>query len=159
VQWIFNFGDPYKEEFREWPMLYINGSLALYIKASGHKRLNELKEWPLWISYPGPEQVIYDSGYLGIWDKWTIWQYSWTVSGYANGVESKELDYNYFNGTKVDFNTWAKITTPVTPPIVPPVSTIDIKADLDHISDLVACTLEDMHGIGALITTIRSKVG
>lgn len=138
VQWIFDFGDPYKEEFKEWPMLYINGSLAIYIKGSGHKRLNELKEWPLWLSYPGAEQIIYDSGYLGIWNKWTLWQYSWTINGYAHGVETKELDYNYFNGTNEDFLKWANISQ--TPPIVTPPTPqpIDIIAELNAITKAVA---------------------
>ncbi len=106
VTWLFSFGDIYREEFKYWPMLYINGSTSLLIQGSKHPRLNELKQWPLWISYPGLEQGIYNNKYLGIWDKWIFWQFTWKYDGFAQGVESAGLDYNYFNGSSQDFIQW-----------------------------------------------------
>ena len=142
VQWIFNFADPFKEEFGHFPMMYINGSMALYIKRSGHGRLNDLKTFPLWLSCPGPEQHIYDLGYMGIWDHWTFWQNTWKADGYANGVESKDLDYNQFNNEKLGpFNSWISYSE-VVPPVV---SQIDITAELATIR--------------AELDKIQSKVG
>jgi GH25 family lysozyme M1 (1,4-beta-N-acetylmuramidase) len=135
VQWILDWGDVYKHYFDHTPILYINGEISLMIQRSKHPRLNELKEWPLWISYPGSESIIYSKGYLGIWNMWTFWQYSWTGdppfsnNGRDFGVESYGLDLNYFNGTVNDFKKWAfqpceNIPEPTPTPEPPPTSVI-----------------------------------
>jgi GH25 family lysozyme M1 (1,4-beta-N-acetylmuramidase) len=35
------------------------------------------------------------------WDKWLFWQ--WTAHGEPIGVQSRQMDYNVFNGTEEDF--------------------------------------------------------
>jgi GH25 family lysozyme M1 (1,4-beta-N-acetylmuramidase) len=118
VQWCLDFGDEYKHQFGNWPIFYGNGSTVLYFMKSGHKRLSDLFEWPLWIAYPGPEEHIYKYKYLGGWDRFTFWQFTWNAPGYANGVETASLDYNYFNGDQAAFDKFIGKDV-VEPPVTP----------------------------------------
>ena len=129
VQWILDWGGVYKDYFNHPPILYLNGEISLMIQRSKHPRLNELKEWPLWISYPGSESIIYSKGYMGIWNMWTFWQYSWTGdppfsnNGHDFGVESYGLDLSYFNGTVNDFKKWTFASDVIVQP-EPPINNI-----------------------------------
>lgn len=55
--------------------------------------------YPLWIaSYGHPPRDTKPWG-----GNWTLWQFTDLLDGIQYGVESKELDGNYFNGTKADY--------------------------------------------------------
>lgn len=59
-----------------------------------HASLQWFKKFPLWIaSYGRPPKPTKPWG-----DKWTLWQFTDVLDGQDYGVESKELDGNYFNG-------------------------------------------------------------
>jgi lysozyme len=70
-----------------------------------------------------PEQYIATYGthprYIGQWPTWKLWQYSSHGDGAAYGVESGNIDLNYYNGTLDELRAWAGVDTqpaPVTPP-------------------------------------------
>lgn len=54
---------------------------------------------PLWIAWYNPTQPKIPP----IWDDWTLWQYTDNGDGAPYGVESKNIDLNYFNGTEQEF--------------------------------------------------------
>jgi len=56
-------------------------------------------QYPLWIAaYNNSEPLI-----PSIWKDWTYWQFTDHADGLSYGVESKEIDLSYFNGTEADF--------------------------------------------------------
>ena len=123
-----------------------------------------MSKYPLWVAdYTAFSNNVLKKPYYmpKPWTKQAIWQFSADGNGRGKefGTAGNDIDLNWFEGSYDDLIKFVDKPGIVPPPIVPPVSTIDITADLDKISDLVACTLEDMHGISALIATIRSKVG
>lgn len=64
--------------------------------------LSWFAQFPLWIaSYGFLPRATRPWG-----DKWTLWQFTDLLDGIKFGVESKELDGNYFNGTLDDFNSY-----------------------------------------------------
>lgn len=57
---------------------------------SGAKYPNVAKKYPLWVAHWGA-----DTPSIGIWDKWTIWQY-----------QGDPFDLDNFDGTKQDWQNW-----------------------------------------------------
>lgn len=55
--------------------------------------LQWFKQFPLWLASYGGEPLDTKP-----WDDWTIWQFTDLLDGKSYGVESFELDGNYFNG-------------------------------------------------------------
>ncbi len=68
--------------------------------------------YDLWIaSYDTPAPRI-----PKLFTTYKMWQFSDLGDGYKYGVESKELDMNYFNGTEEEWLTYSNQTTPPQPP-------------------------------------------
>ena len=57
-------------------------------------------KYPLWIaSYTGQSYMQRNVDKRMPWDTWTFWQYTDRGDGEKYGVESKQIDLNYYNGT------------------------------------------------------------
>lgn len=56
--------------------------------------LNYFKQYPLWIANYGTSSPLVPEP----WDTWTLWQFTDNGDGPAYGVESLNIDLNYFNG-------------------------------------------------------------
>lgn len=56
-------------------------------------------QYPLWIAWYNPQEPLVPS----IWEDWTYWQFTSNGDGALFGVESKDIDLNYFNGSEADF--------------------------------------------------------
>lgn len=56
-------------------------------------------QYPLWIAWynPAPPRIPKD------WKNWLYWQYTDNGDGTLYGVESLNIDLNYFNGSEEDF--------------------------------------------------------
>ncbi len=56
-------------------------------------------QYPLWIArYNATEPLVPYP-----WEDWTLWQYTDNGDGTSYGVESRNIDLNYFNGDEVKF--------------------------------------------------------
>lgn len=72
---------------------------ASYKPADRLAKLNYFAQYPLWIAWYNtlapkiPEP----------WTSWTFWQYTSSGNGTMYGVESKEIDLNWFQGNKAEF--------------------------------------------------------
>ena len=82
------------------------------------------KEWgqyKLWLAWYNASEPICPAP----WTRWTLWQYTDRGPGLDYGVEAKDLDMNWYNGTLYDYNKEfdldSSVTTPVvtTPPTTP----------------------------------------
>ena len=79
-------------------------TISLGISASS---LDWFKQFPLWIaSYSYNPRVPKPWG-----DNWTLWQFTDVLDGLQFGVESKELDGNYFNGTMEEYKQFFRLVT------------------------------------------------
>lgn len=71
--------------------------------------LSPLPDWliahPLWIAYYGAEKYINLYGHK----EWKFWQDGTPAIGLEVGVESKEIDRNWFNGTRKELELWLGI--------------------------------------------------
>jgi len=68
-------------------------------KAIPMASLNYFKRFPLWIAaYNTIAPKVPDP-----WSDWTLWQFTDNGDGTKYGVESKNIDLNYFNGTEDEF--------------------------------------------------------
>jgi lysozyme len=85
-------------------------------------------QFPFWLAWYASEAYIRWCTFGGDgtpkpWKHWTFWQYSCKGDGLAYGVESKQIDLNYFNGTEAQLREWAEnyggIVTPPKPPEPP----------------------------------------
>jgi len=56
--------------------------------------LNYFKQYPLWVANYGVSKPLVP----GPWDTWTLWQFTDNGDGTLYGVESLNIDLNYFNG-------------------------------------------------------------
>lgn len=72
-----------------------------------------LRDKALWLAWytSNPSYVLIPAP----WTKVTHWQYGTPAIGSQYGVETVEIDMNYFNGTLVEFNTKYGGTTPPPP--------------------------------------------
>lgn len=61
--------------------------------------LNYFKQYPLWIANYGVSKPLVPKP----WDDWTFWQFTAKGDGLLYGVESKNIDLNYFNGDENKF--------------------------------------------------------
>lgn len=108
-----DFEDRYGGDFHGWKhwfnfmerlkQLIPNKELGVYTGyyywqefASGVKYFSQ---YPLWIAWYNPFEPLVPS----IWKDWTLWQYTDNGDGNLYGVESKNIDLNYFNGTEAEF--------------------------------------------------------
>lgn len=92
--------------------------------------LKPIPDWllahPLWVAHYGvnaPNPVS--------WARWTFWQFTDRLDGIAYGMESKQLDGNYFNGTLDELRAWAGVDKPqpAPQPEPPPVLTLEQRVE------------------------------
>jgi len=70
--------------------------------------LNYFKQYPLWIAAYNPVGPKVPEP----WIDWTLWQYTDKGNGPLYGVESKNIDLNYFNGDAEAFANFAGAVLP-----------------------------------------------
>lgn len=68
-------------------------------KAIPKASLNYFKNYPLWVAHYGVRIPLVPAP----WDDWTLWQYTDNGDGLAYGVQSLNIDLNYFNGDEEAF--------------------------------------------------------
>ncbi|MCC6146318.1 MAG: glycoside hydrolase family 25 protein [Anaerolineaceae bacterium] len=92
------------------PLFYTNPSMIYYT-------LKPVPSWlsahPLWIAHYGVPQPTM----INPWTTWTFWQWTNKGDGLAFGMESKELDMNWFNGSEVELRAWAGVEPGPPPPL------------------------------------------
>jgi len=128
LKWIMQFKDYVESELQRKMMIYLNPGMINYLKP--------IPDWmlamPLWIAH-------WQRNYAGIlypktpaiapWEKWTFWQTSDKGDGLLYGMESKQVDIDWYNGTKYDFNNEFAQQPPIPPPYPQPL-TYEQKVDL-----------------------------
>lgn len=100
------------------PIIYTARWFTSYFQTS---HLSWMQDYPLWVaSYP----YIWTSLSKpvmpgGIWDDWTIWQYSADTNGRGAefGVQAKSVDLNWYQGSYADLLHWLKVDEPVPEPL------------------------------------------
>jgi lysozyme len=100
------------QAFGRKPLFYTNPNMIYNIIRSVP---DWLTSYPLWIAH---YYVSYPT-MISPWKNWTFWQWTPKGDGLAFGMESKELDMNWFNGSVAELRQWASIdaappTTPLT---------------------------------------------
>ena len=78
--------------------------------------LNYFKQYPLWIAAYNPTGPSVPKP----WDTWTLWQFTDNGDGTAYGVESLNIDLNYFNGDLDAFRQRFGLSDTPPPPPPPP---------------------------------------
>jgi GH25 family lysozyme M1 (1,4-beta-N-acetylmuramidase)/uncharacterized protein YraI len=78
--------------------------------------LNYFKQYPLWIAAYNPVGPTVPKP----WDAWTFWQFTDNGNGPNYGVESLNIDLNYFNGDQTAFEQRFGITLGPIPEPTPP---------------------------------------
>ncbi|GMV32325.1 MAG: hypothetical protein DYG85_00310 [Chloroflexi bacterium CFX1] len=78
--------------------------------------LNYFKQYPLWIAAYNPTGPSVPKP----WDSWTFWQFTDNGNGAIYGVESLNIDLNYFNGGQDVFEQRFDITLGPAPDPIPP---------------------------------------
>ncbi|MDP1545244.1 MAG: SH3 domain-containing protein [Anaerolineales bacterium] len=68
--------------------------------------LQYFKQYPLWIANYGVTKPLVPKP----WDDWTLWQFTDNGDGFIYGVESKNIDLNYFNGDAAAFKQRFNVT-------------------------------------------------
>ncbi len=75
-------------------------------KGAPKASLDYFGQYPLWVArYNATEPLVPHP-----WTKWTLWQYTDNGNGAEYGVESKNIDLNYFNGDEDSFRTFFGVT-------------------------------------------------
>ena len=92
---------------------WLENTVSVGIPASS---LEYFKQYPLWIANYGVSKPLVPKP----WSDWTFWQYTANGDGGIYGVESKNIDLNYFNGDKAAFlNRFGLSNSPI-PETAPP---------------------------------------
>lgn len=73
--------------------------------------LSWFKQFPLWLAWYGNEPMIPTP-----WKDLTLWQFTDLLEGKKYGVESEELDGNYFNGSLQQYYEYFGLDGTVQPP-------------------------------------------
>jgi lysozyme len=100
-----------EQAFGRKPLFYTNPNMLYYV-------LKPIPTWlisyPLWIAHYGvPEPTMFTP-----WPRWTFWQWTDKGDGAFFGMESKNVDMNWFNGSEEELRLWAGVTpTPPGPPL------------------------------------------
>ena len=105
------------------------------------------KQFPLWVANYGVTSPLVPKPWTG----WTFWQYTDKGDGSTYGVESKNIDLNYFNGDLAAFNKRFGLsgTLPSPIPTPEPIPTGENKM-YDVISTIYNMTLRSDHNTGAV---------
>lgn len=91
ASWILEFMDTIKSETGVTPLFY-----TFAAQLSNSKYAAVAAKYPLWVAQWGV-----DSPDVGVWDKWTIWQW-----------QGDPFDLDKFDGTSQDWKTWAGAKAP-----------------------------------------------
>ena len=114
-------------EFLERMDNYYGNLSMFYTNPRWLKYLSPLPDWllkhPLWLAAYNSVPPTYLYGY----DKWHIWQDGTPAIGLAAGVESKEIDRDWFNGSVEELEKWLGIVHEPAP--VPPPLPVEIRLD------------------------------
>lgn len=78
-------------------------------------QLNYLKNKPLWLAWYGPAAQV---KIPRPWTQLTVWQCGTPARGAEFGVNTIEIDMNWFNGTTAEFNQRYGATVEPVPPII-----------------------------------------
>jgi GH25 family lysozyme M1 (1,4-beta-N-acetylmuramidase)/uncharacterized protein YraI len=78
--------------------------------------LEYFHRYPLWIANYGTSQPMVPKPWIA--NEWLFWQYTASGDGLYYGVESLEIDLNYFNGTAQEFANRFNVPLPQDP--IPP---------------------------------------
>jgi GH25 family lysozyme M1 (1,4-beta-N-acetylmuramidase) len=102
------------------PIIY---TAKWYTKNFDVRHISWMRQYPLWVaSYPWIWTILSKPTMpSGIWDDWTIWQYSADNNnkGSKYGVGSQHIDLNWYPGTYEELCAWLNVETPA-PPVIPP---------------------------------------
>jgi lysozyme len=94
------------------PIIYTARWFTNYFKT---EYLSWMRDYPLWVaSYPYIMTAL-SKPYMpvGIWDDWTMWQFSATGYGDVYGVQAASIDRNYFKGDYAELLDFlGKVETP-----------------------------------------------
>lgn len=83
---------------------------------------NYLKSRPLWLAwYANDPNVV---RVPAPWTQWTFWQYGTPIVDESWGVQSRELDMNWWNGTTSSFYDWVDRVPPTIPEEESPMTTV-----------------------------------
>jgi GH25 family lysozyme M1 (1,4-beta-N-acetylmuramidase)/uncharacterized protein YraI len=83
---------------------WLSNTVSVGIPAA---ELNYFKQYPLWIANYGTNSPLVPKP----WTDWTFWQYTDKGNGKIYGVESGNIDLNYFNGDLAAFNARFNLTS------------------------------------------------
>lgn len=75
--------------------------------------LQYFRQYTLWIANYGVDAPLVPKP----WTDWTFWQYTDNGDGHLYGVESLNIDLNYFNGTLEEFRARFGLGDVVVPPV------------------------------------------
>ena len=91
--------------FGRKPLFYTNPNMIYHVL----KPVPDwLTEYPLWIAhYDIPRPTMFAP-----WRRWTFWQWTDKGDGLLFGMESKQVDMNWFNGTEAELRQWAGLELP-----------------------------------------------
>lgn len=104
------------------------------------------KQFPLWVANYGVTSPLVPKP----WTDWTFWQYTDKGDGTLYGVESKNIDMNYFNGDISKFNQRFGLSGNVPEPTPIPIPPIGENKMYDVISTIYNMTLRSDHNTGAV---------
>ncbi len=91
--WVHDWMNAVESQTGTEPILYTSPNLANYLESS-------VNTYGLWIA--DPDGSIIPPNDIGVWTDWAFKQYSW--HGSVSGINSGDVDLDYFNGTIEDFN-------------------------------------------------------
>jgi GH25 family lysozyme M1 (1,4-beta-N-acetylmuramidase) len=117
ANYLWGFVDTIERLSGRAPIIY---SRALFIEQYIRKTSTAWRKYPLWVAHYYVSQTKMESLLKRTpWDRWDFWQYSDKADGLAYGVESLQVDVNYFHGTEAELHAKFIKTPPIVP--IPPV--------------------------------------
>jgi GH25 family lysozyme M1 (1,4-beta-N-acetylmuramidase) len=140
---IKEFLETMDDYYGDYTIFYTNPGWLYY--------LAPLPDWliahPLWLAYYGAEKDINLYGHTG----WKIWQDGTPAIGLEVGVESKEIDRNWFNGTREQLEQWLGITQTMIDPLD---LTVMSQKDLRWAGEKLGTSAVTIGGYGCLLTSV-----
>lgn len=106
---IQSYATTFQAETGKRLMIYTNPDMLINV-------LKPVPDWlsadyPLWVAHYGTQSPRHDG-----WPRWTFWQFTDRGDGAKFGVESAQIDLNYFNGSEEELRVFAGIDPPPPPP-------------------------------------------
>lgn len=88
------------------PIIY---TAKWYTNYFADKYISWMGKYPLWVAqYPWLMTSLSRPSLPGVWDNWRIWQFSADENkrGAEFGVQARDIDLNYYQGSYADLLTW-----------------------------------------------------